>query len=421
MIAVLLGVLFVCLLLGFPMMVGMTLAPVLVVLLYFPNVEPYMLAQYFISGISSFTLLAIPMFMFAGNIMGSGQMASRLMNLVKTLVGHLPGGLAITAGGTCTIFGAISGSANATLVAVGMPMFKPLRAQGYNDSHIASMLMTNANIALLIPPSVVMVIYCSTTGTSVGDMFIAGIIPGLLMFVAYAIYDCIYAKVKHIERLPRASLKEIFAALREAVLALGFPLLVLGGIYSGTFSPTEAAAVACVYAFVVEVLIYKSLDLAEIRKIAVKTGRVAAATYVLTGSGKVISWLLSYSGVAKEIAYSLLGENPSAMAVMIAISLVFLVACCFVDCIPLILIVAPIFFPAAVAAGIDPIHLGIIITFWSAFGTLTPPFGSNIFIAIAIFQKSFATVIKGLWPYVIISVLVGVALVMFPWLSTCLL
>jgi tripartite ATP-independent transporter DctM subunit len=401
------------------MMLSMIFAPLIVMRVYFPFIDPILIVQQLLAGVTPFVLLSVPMFIFAADIMGHGQMADRLLGFVKSVVGHIHGGLAVTTGGTCTIFGAISGSTQATLVAVGKPMFKPMTQAGYSISHIIGMLMCNANIALLIPPSICMIMYCVVTNVSVGELFAAGFAPGILLFLGFGLYDYIFARVKGIKTAKRATLRELGGALQRAILPLGFPVLVLGGIYSGIFSPTEAAAVSCLYALILECFVYKTLKLREIPKIALGTALVTASVFILIAGGQAFSWVITYAKVPQMLTAGVLGPNPSALRVLMTISVFFFVACMFVDSIPVIIILAPIFYPVAVKAGVDPIHLGVIVTLQSAIGCVTPPFGCNIFTACGIFNKPFVTVIRGLAPYMIINILIAAVLVAFP--DLCLL
>ena len=414
MVLLLLGIMIGFLLLGFPMLLSMIIAPLAVLLVYFPTIKPELLIQMLISGVSPFVLLAVPMFIFAADIMGKGQMADRLLNLVKSFVGHIHGGLAITAGGTCTIFGAISGSTQATLVAIGKPMFKPMTKAGYDLSHVIALLMNNANLALLIPPSICMIMYCVVTGVSIGELFMAGFAPGLMLFAAFAAFDSFYARYKKIGTSPKTTWKERAIAFKQALLPLGFPVLVLGGIYSGKFSPTEAAAASVLYATILEVFIYKSLTLKDIPKIALSTGLVTATVFVLIAGGQAFSWVITFAKIPQMLTDGILGPNPSALMVLGTISLFFFVCCMFVDSIPVIIILTPIFYPIAIKAGVDPIHLGIIVTLQSAIGCVTPPFGCNIFTACGIFNKPFLTVIKGLFPYMAINIIMSIIFVLFP-------
>lgn len=403
-----------------PMIIGMLLAAMAALVLFFPGLDSLMLMQQMVSGVSSYVYLAIPMFILAAEIMCSGQCANRLLRLCRVFVGHMYGGLALTAGGTCVIFGSISGSTQATFVAVGKPMHQELQQIGYAVPHSLGLLMSTANIALLIPPSTVMIMYAVVTGCSVSDLFMAGIIPGLLLFALFGVYEAILARTKHknsIKRLPKANGKEIIIALKGAILPMGFPILILGGIYSGIFTPTEAAAASVFYAIVLEGFIYRTLTLKKLVNILSSTSVALGAILVLAASGQVFSWMLTFAGVPQALAANMIGAGLGRYGVFAIISLAFFVACMFMDCFPVILILTPIFYPIAAAVGIDAVHLGVVITLLSALGCVTPPFGCNIFAAITIFNEKFHHVIAGLVPYVIISlVLVGI-LILVPEIS----
>ena len=414
MILCLIGLMFLFMLLGFPMLMGMSMSPLITMLFFAPQVDLTILVQRMVAGVSTYVLLAVPMFILAADIMAHGEMADRLLGFVGSWVRHIPGGLAITAGGACTIFGAISGSTQATLVAMGRPMFKPMLKAGYPISHVIALLMCNANIALLIPPSVCMIMFCVCTGESVGELFMAGIAPGIFMFLCFAAYDFYYAKKNHIHGGERATGRERWIAFKRAILALGFPVIVLGGIYSGKFSPTEAAAMAVLYALIVEGLVYRTLHIKDMPKIALGTARVTAQVFILIAGGNAFSWLVSYAGIPQKLSGGIFANVTSPTMVLVIVSLFFFVACMFVDSIPVIIIMSPIIYPIAQQVGLDPILLGIIVTLQSAIGCVTPPFGCNIFTACGIFHQKFTTVVKGLLPYMAINIAISVILVIFP-------
>ena len=414
MILCLIGLMFLFMLLGFPMLMGMSMSPLITMLFFAPQVDLTILVQRMVAGVSTYVLLAVPMFILAADIMAHGEMADRLLGFVGSWVRHIPGGLAITAGGACTIFGAISGSTQATLVAMGRPMFKPMLKAGYPISHVIALLMCNANIALLIPPSVCMIMYCVCTGESVGELFMAGIAPGIFMFLCFAAYDFYYAKKNHITAGERATGRERWIAFKRAILALGFPVIVLGGIYSGKFSPTEAAAMAVLYALIVEGLVYRTLHIKDMPKIALGTARVTAQVFILIAGGNAFSWLVSYAGIPQKLSGGIFANVTSPTMVLVIVSVFFFVACMFVDSIPVIIIMSPIIYPIAQQVGLDPILLGIIVTLQSAIGCVTPPFGCNIFTACGIFHQKFTTVVRGLLPYMAINIAISVILVIFP-------
>ncbi len=421
LIFILLFLLFLFLLMGFPLFVGLIMAPLTVANVYFPNLSLDLITQQLVAGISSSGLLAIPMFVLSAEIMCSGQTAKRLLDFIDSFMGHIHGGLAITAEATCTMFGAISGSAMATMVAIGKTMRPGLLNSGYKDSHIIAMLMTASNVALLIPPSVVMIMYCVVTGTSVSDMFLAGLVPGVLLFILFAVYDYFYARFNHIKTRERKSWGERLISLKRALLTLGLPVIILGGIYSGFASPTEAAAISVLYALLLEVVVYRSITLREIPKIAYSTSIVTAAVFVLIAAGQVFSWVITYVNIPNMLANAVLSLNPSANLILLITSFIFFIACMFVDCMPVILILIPIIFPIAVGAGIDPIHLGVLVVAQSAIGSITPPFGANIFTACVIFEKKFVEVMSGVYPYLIIFILYSIVLIFVPQISLLLI
>lgn len=399
---------------GIPMMIGMTSGALISVMAVFPELELEMAVQQLYVGVSSYVLLAVPMFMLAAEIMCAGECANRLLNLVRSLLGHLPGGVAVTSIGASTLFGSVSGSTQATFVAIGRPMHRELKKIGYDDSHSIAMLMNSANIALLIPPSISMIIYCVVANASIAELFIAGIGPGLLMFLVYSIYEVAYAKKHDMERAPRATLKEIGKAAKEAILPLGFPVVVLGGIYTGIFSPTEGAAVSVIYAFLLERFVYKTIKVKDLGKMLIGIGEITATVFVLVGAGQVLSWALSFGGAPQAMAKAVANLGLSANGFLLFVSAVLFVSCMFVDSIPVIYILVPIFYPIANTLGIDPIHLGIIVVLQAAIGTVTPPFGCNIFTAVAIFDMSFTDVVKKLGPYMAMSIILTLILVLFP-------
>ena len=414
MILMLLVILFVLLMTGAPLMLGLLLGPLAVLAKYMPDIDPMWLAQQISGGVEVFSLLAVPMFIFGADIMSMGHTSNRLLDLVNTFVGHIKGGLAITTAATCTFFGAISGSTQATVVAVGKPMYSKMIDKGYGVSETLALIINSANIALLIPPSVVMVMYGVVTGASVGELFIAGIGPGLLVLLFFSVYNYFDAKRKGTPVAPKSTWGERWEAFKKAILPLGFPGIIIGGIYSGLFSPTEAAAASVLYALILELFVYKSIKIKDIPKIALSSGVVTAVVFILVAAGASFAWMFSLGRIPQLLTASILGTNPSAIKVLTVGSIFFFVACMFVYQLVAIIILAPMFVGPAVAAGIDPIHLGVIVTLQSAIGSATPPFGCNIFTASAVFNKSYITVIRRATPYFIMYFIISVIMIFFP-------
>jgi len=417
MLFTLLSIMIILLLMGFPLMIPMIVAPIAVLLIYFPNVDPFLITQQLIAGVSPFVLLAVPMFIFAADIMCAGQTSKRLLDLVETFVGHIHGGVPITTAATCTLFGAISGSTQATVVAIGKPMINKLREVGYKDKDSIALIINSAIIALLIPPSISMIMYCVVTGASVGDLFIAGVVPGLMLLFIFGGYNFINSRMKGMPTKQKATLGEKLAAIKYAAAPLGFPIIIFAGIYSGVFSPTEASAISVLYALILELFLFKTIKIKQIPKIALSTAVVTAAVFILVAAGSAFSWTISYAKLPQIISASVLGTDPSALKILVTVTLFFFIGCMFVDSLVVIIILTPIFYPLAMQAGIDPIHLGIIITLQAAIGSVTPPFGCNIFTACAIFDKKYIEVVKGLAPYMTMLVVASILIIVFPQIS----
>ena len=414
MVLLLLAILFVLLFTGAPLMLGLLVGPLAVVTRYMPDIDPMWLAQQISGGVEVFSLLAVPMFIFGADIMSMGQTSNRLLDLVNTFVGHIKGGMAITTAATCTFFGAISGSTQATVVAIGKPMYGKMVDKGYGESESLALIINSANIALLIPPSVVMVMYGVVTGASVGELFIAGIGPGLLVLLFFGVYNYIDARRKDIPVENKSTKEEKIVAFKRAILPMGFPGIIIGGIYSGMLSPTEAAAASVLYALILEVIVYRSIKISDVPKIALSSGVVTSVVFILVAAGASFAWMFSLARLPQMLTAAILGTDPSAIQILTVVSLFFFVACMFVDQLVAIIILAPMFVGPAAAAGIDPIHLGVIVTLQSAIGSATPPFGCNIFTASAVFNKPYLTVIRKALPYLVMFFIISVIMILFP-------
>lgn len=414
MVLTLFIIMLILLLLGFPMMMPMIVAPLVILLVYFPDMNISIITQQLIAGVQPFVLLAVPMFILAADIMCFGQTANRLLDFVEAFVGHIRGGLAITTACSCTLFGSISGSSQATVVAIGKPMRQRMLDGGYNDSDVMGLIVNSADLALLIPPSIAMLMYAVVTGTSVGDLFIAGIGPGILAMVLYSVYSYWIAKKQNIPLRPKTTWPQRFTSFKKTLLPLGFPVLILGGIYSGIFSPTEAAAMSVLYAVILEGFIYKSIKAKDIYNIALSTALVNAAVFILIAGGNAFSWVISFAQIPQLLTSSLLGASPTVYEIIAIITLFYFVGCMFVDSLVVIIILTPIFFPIAMQAGIDPVHLGIIVSLQAAIGAATPPFGADIFTACAIFNRPFVDVVKRSFPLIFLKMVVAALLIFFP-------
>jgi len=404
----------VLLLLGFPMMIPLVAATFVAFVGFFAGVSPDIMVQQMLGGIRPAALTAVPMFILAADIITKGHSADRLLDLIMKFVGHVKGGLGVTAATTCTLFGAVSGSTQATVVAIGSPLRPRMLEAGYKDSYVLALIINASDIAMLIPPSIAMIVYGVVSGTSISELFIAGVGPGLLILALFSAYSVGYAYVYDIPTLAKSSWSERLDVMKRAVWPLGFPVIIVGGIYGGIFSPTEAAAVCVLYAFLLEFVIFRSLKLAELWDIAMSTGLITAVVFILVGIGAAFSWAISFAQIPQEIIAALGLAEAGPTMVLVAISIAFFIGCMFVDPIVVILVMVPIFAPLVDAAGLDPVLVGVIVTLQVAIGSATPPFGCDIFTAIAVFKRPYVDVIRGTPPFVLILLAVSVALILFP-------
>ncbi|MFI8748392.1 TRAP transporter large permease [Vreelandella lionensis] len=403
------------LLLGFPMMIPLITAAVIGFYMMFNGFgQMDTLIQQMMAGIRPASLIAVPMFILAADIMTRGQSANRLIDMVMSFIGHIKGGLAVSTAASCTLFGAVSGSTQATVVAVGSPLRPKMLKAGYSDPFTLALIINASDIAFLIPPSIGMIIYGVISGTSIGELFIAGIGPGLLILVMFSAYCIVYAIVKDVPTEERASWKERATAVQKALWPLGFPVIIVGGIYGGIFSPTEAAAACVLYAVLLEFVVFRSLKMHDIYAIAKSTGLITAVVFILVAVGNGFSWIISFAQIPQAILEAVGVNDAGPTGVLIAICISFFVACMFVDPIVVILVLTPIFAPAIAATGLDPVLVGILITLQVAIGSATPPFGCDIFTAIAIFKRPYWEVIKGTPPFIFMLILAAALLIMFP-------
>ncbi|MGP9765351.1 TRAP transporter large permease [Halomonas sp. AOP13-D3-9] len=403
------------LLLGFPMMIPLITAAVIGFYMMFNGFgQMDTLIQQMMAGIRPASLIAVPMFILAADIMTRGQSANRLIDMVMAFIGHIKGGLAVSTAASCTLFGAVSGSTQATVVAVGSPLRPKMLKAGYSDSFTLALIINASDIAFLIPPSIGMIIYGVISGTSIGELFIAGIGPGLMILCMFSIYCIIYAIVKDVPTEAKSSWKQRGIAVQQALWPLGFPVIIVGGIYGGIFSPTEAAAACVLYAILLEFVVFRSLKMNDIYAIAKSTGLITAVVFILVAVGNGFSWIISFAQIPQMILEAVGVNDAGPTGVLIAICISFFVACMFVDPIVVILVLTPIFAPAIAATGLDPVLVGILITLQVAIGSATPPFGCDIFTAIAIFKRPYWDVIKGTPPFIFMLILAAALLIMFP-------
>ncbi|MBT7051807.1 MAG: TRAP transporter large permease [Desulfobacula sp.] len=405
------------LLTGFPFMIVLLGSLILYLTIYIPGFNLTVLIQQILTGVTPPSLMCVPMFILAASLITSGKAAGKLIRMVQTFVGHIPGGLPITTNASCTLFGSVSGSTQATVAAIGGTMRPMLLKAGYPSSFTLGLIINSSDIAFLIPPSIGFIVYGVATSTSVGKLFLAGIGPGILIFLLFSVYCYFYSVKRDIGRMPKATWNERIEALKGGMPVMGFPIVVIGGIFSGIFSPTEAAAASVGYALILESFVYKSMTFDKIKSSFLQTGVITGVVLILVGSGQAFSWLLSFLRIPQEIMPIFFGADPTMLRVIFVVVISYFVACMFVDPIVAIYILSPIFHPYVTGSGVDPVLLGVLVTLQCAIGSATPPFGCDIFTAQLIFRRPYLEVIRHTPPFILILIFVTILLVLFPSIS----
>ena len=361
------------------------------------------MVQKMMQGINKFSLLAIPLFIFSADIISRGEIGRPLIHLVESMIGHVTGGVAITTAVTCALFGAISGIGAAAVVSIGPIVYPALIKQGYSRGFAVGLILSSSTLAMLVPPGVAMILYSLQTMSSVSSVFLAGLSAGIVFTALLAAYSYIYARVRGIGRQKKAPWSERLDSLKRSGWALGLPAIIFGGIYSGTFTPTEAAAGACAYAMIVETLVYRQLRVRDLFRVSSESATVIAMLLILITAGSVMTYYLTLENVPQAIAGSL--EGRTVFAVLLLINVLFLLAGMFIDPNSAIIVLTPLIFPVAQALGIDPVHLGAVIVLNVAVGMISPPFGLNIFIGIATFKVPYWEVVRSVWPFILLAIL----------------
>jgi tripartite ATP-independent transporter DctM subunit len=411
----------VLLFLSFPMVVPLAIAT-LIGLVHFSDSDTGVIIQQMVTGISPNALIAVPMFILAADIMARGHTANNLLGLIQAYFGHRRAGLPITACIACTLFGSVSGSTQATVVSIGQIMRPRLLKAGYKDSFVMALIINASDIAFLIPPSIGMILYGTLANTSVGELFIAGIGPGIVLALLFSAYSYVYSvrQGNLIATAPRATTAERGMAIRRAILPLGFPVLIVGGIYTGAVTPTEAASFSVLYALFVECVVYRELKFRHIVDAALSTGLITAVVFILVGAGQAFSWYISFEQIPQGLLEPLDLEGASQEYLLVVIALCFFIGCMFVDSLVVLVILTPIFAPIVDANGVDPVLVGVLVTLQMAIGSATPPFGCDIFTAIAIFDRPYLEVVRGSLPFFIILFFMTALLIVFPGIALSL-
>ena len=417
---VLVGLPLVLLISGFPVFL-LLLVTSIVVLYFFSSTPPVIIHQRMLSGIDQSVLLAVPFFIFAGEVMAKGGISGRLIHWVGSITGGIRGSLPLTSLGTATIFGAISGSTAATVAAVGSLTYDPLKKAGYSEKFSTGLLTSSGAISNIIPPSIAMILYGFVAEVSVIKLFMAGILPGLLIAGLFACYIFFIAVKNDIRDGQSFNLKSFGRATVTSLPALGAPIIILGGIYSGFFSPTEAGGIACFYAILVALLIYRDIGLRDIFKAAADSMYLTAQIFIIVAAANIYSRILIETGSAKDAVDFIASLDVSPWIVLLIINVFLLLVGTAVDTASAILILSPLLAQIAATLGIDPIHFGIIVVVNLTIGTFTPPFGLNIFVGQAIFGVPLSKLYPGLIPFIILSIFALMIITYWPPLSLWLL
>jgi C4-dicarboxylate transporter DctM subunit len=407
------------LILGFPIFVILMVSSV-IALVWIMDLPLTMIQTEMFGSVDNYKLIAVPFFIFAGAIMAQGGISRRLVEWVLAILGGIRGSLALTTVGACTVFGAISGSSPATVAAVGGMLFPSLREKGYPEKFASGLLASSGAIAGIIPPSIAMILYGAAAEESVRHLFIAGIVPGLFIAFVMGVYIYFYARQKGIREGGSFELATLGRTTKSGSWALGTPLIILGGIYLGVFSPTEAAGVACLYSMLVATLIYRDLTLSGLWKVTVESIYLTAQVLIIVGAATLFSRLLTIAGVPQTMVEWITNLEVSTWVVLLVINILLLVVGCVLDPASAILVLAPILKPVVAAAGVDPVHFGIIMTVNVSIGMFTPPFGLNIFITQALFRVPLSSLYPGLVPFIIINLLALGVVTYWPDLSLVL-
>ena len=409
-------ILFVFLVIGMPIAMALGLSSLLTILLFAPDSMASLSLKFF-QTMEQFVLLAIPFFILAGNFLTTGGVAKRMINFAISAVGHLPGGLAIASVLACMLFAAVSGSSPATVVAIGSIVIAGMVRVGYSQAFATGVIVNAGTLGILIPPSIVMVVYAAATETSVGRLFMAGVIPGILLGTALMVAIYIAAIVMKLPRQPKVPWRERLALFRDAMWGLLLIVIVLGGIYGGVFTPTEAAAVAAVYAFICAVFIYGDLKWSDVPRVLTDSGRVTVMLLFIIANAFLFAHVLTTEQIPQTIAQTLVQWNLQPWQFLLIINIVLLIAGNFMEPSSIILVLAPIVFPTAVQLGIDPIHLGIIMVVNMEIGMVTPPVGLNLFVASGITGMTLIEVVKASWKWLMVLLAFLITITYVPWIS----
>lgn len=375
------------------------------------------LASNLFTQLDKYALMAIPMFILAGNLLSKGGSAKRIIEFAKAFVGHLPGGLPIAAILASIVFAAVSGSSPATVAAIGSIMFGAITAAGYPKSYAIGTITTAGSLGILIPPSIVMIIYGVTADESIGKLFIAGIIPGLLIGFMLMAVTYIGAKKLGFKKTKPASWKERWEKFKESFWALMTIVIIIGGIYGGIFTPTEAAAVSAIWALFVSLFIYKDIKLKDLGNVFFESAKTSGIILFIIANASVFAYFLTLENIPQMLTDLVINMHLNKVMFLVAVNIILLIAGNFMEPSSIIMIMVPLLLPIAKQLGIDPIHFGVILTINMEIGMLTPPVGLNLFVASGITGESIKDVVKSVLPWFIVLIIGLILITYIPQIS----
>lgn len=412
--AIIMSILALMLVTGTPISIALGMTVLVFMLLFssFDMMTVNIISQRLFTGLESFAIMAVPFFVLAGAFLTDGGVAKRIINFAINLVGWMPGGLAMASVLACAFFATLSGSSPATVMAIGAIMLPAMVKQGYPKGFSTGVIACSGSLGILIPPSIVLIIYAVATSESAGKLFVAGVIPGFLLALLLMGVTYIYAKKHNFPTVPRASFKEVVKSFLDAFWGLMLVVIVMGGIYGGIFTPTEAAAVSAVYAFICAAFIYRSLKLRDVPKVLLHASNTSAMLLYIITNAILFNFLLTSEQIPQSLAQWVTDQNLASWQFLLIVNLVLLLAGQFMEPSSIILILAPLFLPIATHLGIDPIHLGIIMTINMEIGMITPPVGLNLYVASHLSKLGLSEVTRSALPFVAVM-LVYLALITF--------
>jgi C4-dicarboxylate transporter DctM subunit len=388
----------------------------LVGLVWVVGIDPQIVIEVLYRSMDKFALIVVLFFVLCGNIMTTGSIVQKLIKTANVLVGFLPGGLAIAGVLACGFFGAISGSTVATVVAIGGFMIPALMENHYDEEFSVGIMTTAPILGIVIPPSISMILYAMVTNDPLEALFLTGFIPGLLIIICMSLYAWFFCRRQGLKTMPRPTLREAVAVVRESVWALLLPVVIFGGIYSGLFTANEAAVVACFYAFVVEICIHKDMKLGDVKKVVVSSAVTSATLLVIVAGASVFGEYLTFEQIPDKIANAVVANLTSPWAFLLAVNILLLVVGMFMDIISATLILTPIFLPLLAKFGISTLHFGLLMTINLGIGYCTPPLGVSLYISGAVVDRGLLYVSRAVLPFLLIQVALLLLLTYWPWL-----